>query len=136
MFPMLSNTLASPEQEQEQICALSPLLGFTAEPKAVSQGQLQQKTELSITRQSLQAKSISISASDTVDPSGSRTRPEDLRATKIHSRQQLCIIQARMIKQSINFCPAVDCHAHRLRITCKLNYFNIIEMSGAEFIAQ
>lgn len=44
------------EQQQEQICALSPLLGFTAEPKAVSQGQLQQKTELPITRQSLQGK--------------------------------------------------------------------------------
>lgn len=70
------------EQGQERICALSPLLSFAAESKAASQGQLQQETELPITRQSLQGKSISIPASDTTDPSGSRTRPEDLRARR------------------------------------------------------
>lgn len=69
--------------EQEQICAPSPPQGFTVEPKATSQGQLQQKTEMPITSQSLQGKSIFIPASDTIDLCGSRTWPADLRATRL-----------------------------------------------------
>lgn len=57
--------------KQKQTCAPSLLLGFSVEPKAVCQGQLQQETELPITIQSLQGKSISIPASDTTDLCGS-----------------------------------------------------------------
>lgn len=122
--------------EQEQICVLLPLLGFTVEPKAISQGQLQQKTELPITSQCLRGKSISISTSDTSDPCGSRTWTTDLRATR--SNPDNSCASSRPGWQNTQLISALQSAATQTGCRSVVNSIisTLLRCQGSEFIAQ